>query len=332
MYEHSAFYLPPILVCSANLGSGWNQAVVTCSSNKAPILYINGKKVRTALGSGRKKAFYGLITGGGLAGGSYGNYKGSIDDLKAWNRALSDDEVSQLYAAESSQTNMVTVQGAPTIKTFQIGKYEVTWAEWRAVLLWGKAHGYWANPLEWVNDGSGLDGDLPASYIPWIDAVKFCNAKSEIEGLTPVYTYNSAVYRNQGGGRPIVNGTANGYRLPYKSEAERAARGGNLSKGFLYSGSNSINEVAWYIDGVIKKSQPVGKKMPNELGIYDLSGNVAEWLQDIGGSTQSENYYYGGSFLSTSDFCKIGVYQAVVAAYDIPYVNIGFRLARSSLD
>ena len=232
--------------------------------------------------------------------------------------------------ARNDTNDMVTVQGAPTIKTFQIGKYEVTWAEWRAVLLWGKAHGYWANPLEWVNDGSGLDGDLPASYIPWIDAVKFCNAKSEIEGLTPVYTYNSVVYRNQGGGRPIVNGTANGYRLPYKSEAERAARGGNLSKGFLYSGSNSINEVAWYIDGVIRKSQPVGKKLPNELGIYDLSGNVAEWLQDIGGSTQSENYYYGGSFLSTSEFCKIGVYQAVYTAYDIPYINIGFRLARSS--
>ena len=134
-----------------------------------------------------------------------------------------------------------------TVSNFYIGKYEVTQAQWEAVM--GK------NPSRYKGD------NRPVENVSWNDVQKFIkklNAK-----------------------------TGKKYRLPTEAEWEYAARGGNQSKGYKYSGSNNRDEVAWYTNNSGKQTHPVGQKQPNELGLYDMSGNVWEWCSDWYGSYSS---------------------------------------------
>ena len=145
-----------------------------------------------------------------------------------------------------------------TVSSFLIGKYEVTQKEWQEVM------GY--NP-------SYSEGDnRPVEKVSWYDAVEFCNKLSEKEGLTPAYTIN--------GFDVSCNWSANGYRLPTEAEWEYAAKGGKKSKNYKYSGSDNIDDVAWYDANSDGRSHDVGTKAPNELGIYDMSGNVWEMCWD----------------------------------------------------
>lgn len=160
-----------------------------------------------------------------------------------------------------------------TVGDFYISAYEVTQGQWVDVM--GE------NPV--MEDSSyGVGEDYPVFLVSWTDAVKFCNTLSEREGLTPSYTGSST--------SPTCDFTSNGYRLPTEAEWEYAARGGSESEGFLYSGSNDVDEVAWYSLNSDGASHPVGTKKPNELGIYDMSGNLWEWCWD----------YYDAKFYESS--------------------------------
>ncbi len=145
-----------------------------------------------------------------------------------------------------------------SIDSFYIGRYEVTQQEWTAVM---------------GNNPSTYQGDiLPVQDIDWYMAIEYCNKRSQMEGLTPCYS---------GSGDNIAcNFAADGYRLPTEAEWEYAARGGLKCRHYIYSGSNNPGETAWHELNCDDKIQPVGKKMPNELGIYDMSGNIWEWCWD----------------------------------------------------
>ena len=157
-----------------------------------------------------------------------------------------------------------------TINDFYISKYEVTQSEYQDVIGKNPSHPTY-----------GIGPTYPVNYITWFDAIFFCNSLSLMKGLNPCYS---------GSGINIkCDFSANGYRLPTEAEWEYAAHGGSKSKGHKYSGSNNINEVAWYNENSNSKSHPVGQKQPNELGLFDMSGNVWEWCWDYKGKYKAKN-------------------------------------------
>jgi sulfatase modifying factor 1 len=217
-----------------------------------------------------------------------------------------------------------------TVQSFYIGRTEVTTQEWNQIRSYANANGY---DLASYGEGSALNH--PVRNVSWHDVIKWCNAKSEHSGLTPVYTINGTIYKT-GIQIPEVNVNSNGFRLPLEKEWEFAARGGIRSQGFTYSGGNDLNAVAWnmansmnaVVDLVGGNNEgrgtfPVGQKIPNELGIYDMSGNVAEWCWDAYNS--ESRVLRGGSFW-------IWGYTSVADRYYDPAgnrnVGFGFRIVR----
>ena len=185
-----------------------------------------------------------------------------------------------------------------TLDGYYIGKYEVTQKLWKAVMG--------SNPSDFKGD------NLPVENVSWDDVQEFLRKLNAMTGKN--------------------------YRLPTEAEWEFAARGGNSSRGYKYSGSNSLGSVAWYYDNSGDRTHAVGTKSPNELGIYDMSGNVWEWCQDWYGSYSSSSQrnpqgpnsgssrvFRGGCWSYDARFCRVSIRGYNTPGYRLNH--LGFRLA-----
>jgi sulfatase modifying factor 1 len=215
--------------------------------------------------------------------------------------------------------------GALPVDTFYIGKTEVTWGEWQTVRTWAVSNGY--TDLDGV--GQGVGDNYPVSHVNWYDVVKWCNARSEKEGKTPVYTADGAVYKI-GRVKPTEVASANGYRLPSEKEWEFAARGGTQTQGYTYSGSNDLNAVGWHLENSVGAVHEVAKKLANELGIYDMSGNLFEWTGSWRPRYEgSFRVFRGGFWHGSAEVCAVADRGYLIPG-DWCYGN-GFRVALSSV-
>ena len=188
-----------------------------------------------------------------------------------------------------------------TVPSFMICKFEVTHREWEAVMGAGHSAGF---PME---------SDECPEAVAYNDALKFIAILNRAIGLK--------------------------YRLPTESEWEFAARGGNHSKGYLFAGSNDCDEVGWYQENA-SKPRPVGLKKPNELGLFDMTGNLFEWTQDsrtpdyLGAPDDGSAYtrslgsitLRGGSVYTDLIGCRIS--WRTCFARDHTFKAFGFRLVR----
>ena len=243
------------------------------------------------------------------------------------------------------------------VSDFHLSRMEVTKAEWNEVSAWAVSRGY-----SDLGAGEGKGDHHPVHTVNWWDAVKYCNARSEKEGFTPVYTVHDAVLRH-GNITPTVRWTVNGYRLPTEAEWEKAARGGlngrrfpwgatishdqanyNSDSSYLYDVSPTRNYHPKYATGSFPYTSPVGSFTANGYGLHDMIGNVFEWCWDWYGAT-----YYRSSPETDPTGPESGVNRVIrggiwfhqaflcrTAARDredpsCTSASAGFRVARSTM-
>ncbi|MBN1968572.1 MAG: SUMF1/EgtB/PvdO family nonheme iron enzyme [Candidatus Delongbacteria bacterium] len=234
-----------------------------------------------------------------------------------------------------------------TLSDFYIGKYEVTQEEWQSVMT-GNTNGISTTPSNFTGS------DKPVEQVSWYDVIVFCNRKSIQEGLTPVYSINNSTNPDDWGNVPtssnstwdaaVCEWTGNGYRLPTEAEWEYAARGGiHHTDNFRYSGCHETSDLtnyAWCSTNSSGQTNDVGTKLANQLGIYDMSGNVYEWCWDWWGTYSSspqqdphgpnsgiDRILRGGNWDWHFFNCRVA-FRANVSPND-RYLGFGFRLSRT---
>ncbi len=253
-----------------------------------------------------------------------------------------------LFTIGSAPERMVFVPGGSfnngvsevAISSFYLDKTEITQASYQSVMGVNPAY------FPGVNDG-------PVERVSWFDAIEYCNRRSAMEALTPCYSYDGygtdpatwpQGWNTEAGNHSYVTCDfgANGFRLPTEMEWMFAARGGIFTQNHYYSGSDDLNAVAWYVFNAANVTHPTGTKQPNELGIFDMSGNVWEWVWDIHGdypmggqtnpqgpSSGSYRVWRGGGFNSVDSSCSVS--HRFYSPANYPLYNLGFRICRSSL-
>lgn len=195
--------------------------------------------------------------------------------------------MSPINVAETVQTtpNIEMV----TIGNFAIGKYDITQAQWVAIMG--------SNP----SAHKGCD-NCPVENVSWNDVYEFIQKLNNITGKN--------------------------YRLPTDAEWDFAAKGGRKTHNYKYAGSNDIKTVAWYNGNSSNTTHPVGQKQPNELGIYDLSGNVLQWCSDSYDSSQQYRVIRGGGWYGDPAFGDIAYRSYYTPGNRLRY--IGFRIASTT--
>ncbi len=212
-----------------------------------------------------------------------------------------------------------------TVSDFYLGKYQVTVGEY---LNFCEATN--SNWPEWLEQGSNYH--IETGSDSYYKEKGYLKNGSETLPIIGVNWQNCIAYCEW-----LTQQTGKKYRLPSEAEWEYAARGGQLSCGYIYAGSDNLDEVAWYSSNSDGKPHPVGLKKPNELGLYDLSGNVWEWCQDwygaypsspqtnpMGPNSGSFRVYRGGSWYDLAVYCRVAYRDDVNPVWRFP--NLGFRL------
>ncbi|MEI6676408.1 MAG: SUMF1/EgtB/PvdO family nonheme iron enzyme [Verrucomicrobiota bacterium] len=244
-----------------------------------------------------------------------------------------------------------------TLSAFYLAQNLVTWGDWSTVRTWGLTHGYTD-----LAAGAGKATNHPVQTITWHNAVKWCNARSEKDGLTPCYTVSGVAYRTGSSDLAVCNWAANGYRLPTEAEVEKAARGGLSGKRFPWGDTISQSQANYYgstssytydlgpngynsigsIGGTSPATSPVGSFAANGYGLYDMAGNLWEWCWDwygtyaAGAQTDPRGVTSGSGRVLRGGDWDYGAFSCRVAYryYGNPSGSgngIGFRVARSSV-
>lgn len=228
---------------------------------------------------------------------------------------------------------------------FYIGQFPVTLGLWQAVM-----------PIELTLFGWKSIA-YPIVEVSWYDVLVFCNRLSEYSGRPPCYytddkfskvygRVETDVWELPNTGPVYLNAHAGGYRIPTEAEWEFAARGGVRSEGYKYAGSDILREVGWYSDNIDNNAKEVRGKYANELGLFDMSGNVWElcedqWHDDYNGAPKDgsawtdlseqgiDRVVRGGGCLNEQRLCRVAC--RLHCGPDRRLDDLGFRLVLSFL-